>query len=77
MQWSRIDVHRRLIVGLGAQWTPSSDSATTFQLCVGNLCLTLQLRHIPHVPLQLRRFLSESNHTFVGVWDYNDQNMSR
>jgi hypothetical protein len=74
----RIDVRRRrLVVGLGVQWTPSSDSAATLQICIGNLCLVFQLHHAPRVPLYLRRFLSDSDHTFVGVWNYNDQDMLR
>jgi hypothetical protein len=69
--------HCRLVVGLGVQWTPSSDSAATLQLCIGHLCLIFQLHHSPRIPLSLRRFLCDSDHTFVGVWNHMDQDMLR
>jgi hypothetical protein len=69
--------HRRLVVGLGVQWTSSSDAAETLQLGIGHMCLVFQIHHAPRVPLALRRFLSDSDHTFVGVWNYRDQDMLR
>ncbi|XP_062151232.1 uncharacterized protein LOC133859730 [Alnus glutinosa] len=77
MYWFRIDVCRHLVVGLGLQWTSSSDSVVTLQLFIGNLCLVFQLPHAPRVPLYPRRFLSDSDHTFIGVWTHNDQDMLR
>jgi hypothetical protein len=74
----RHNVHSgRLVVGLGVQWTPSANAAETLQLCIGQLCLVFPLHYAPRVPLALRRFLSDSDHTFVGVWNYRDQDMLR
>ncbi|KAJ4836087.1 hypothetical protein Tsubulata_929654 [Turnera subulata] len=68
--------HRgRLVVGLGVQWVPSSDEAATLQLCVGSRCLIFQLLHTDTVPLCLRRFLEDPDHTFVGVWNHRDEEL--
>ena len=84
-RWLRKALHRfrhnvrhcRLVVGLGVQWSPSSNSAATLQLCMGQLCLVFQLYHAPRVPLSLRRFLADPDNTFVGVRNYSDQDMLR
>ncbi|KAL8488830.1 hypothetical protein ACS0TY_024945 [Phlomoides rotata] len=66
----------RLVVGLGVQWTHGRNAgAATLQLCVGHTCLIFQLRHADQSPAILRRFLSNSNITFVGVWNYRDADM--
>ncbi|KAF7806812.1 exonuclease mut-7-like protein [Senna tora] len=71
---------RRLIVGLGVQWTPAADvsrrdppPADTLQLCVGRRCLVLQLAHADRVPRMLREFLMDPRHTFVGFWNHMDE----
>ncbi|XP_061350307.1 uncharacterized protein LOC133295483 [Gastrolobium bilobum] len=65
----------RFVVGLGVQWTPGGRElpdppADTLQLCVGSRCLIFRLR----VPLILRKFLLNPNHTFVGFWNSLDRN---
>ncbi|CAN6926314.1 unnamed protein product [Brassica oleracea] len=72
--------HRRsrsrhpLVVGVGVQWTPRwyfsapkgyYRPADTLQLCVGTLCLIIQLSYCKRVPHILRRFLTDPNTTFV------------
>ncbi|XP_007035849.2 PREDICTED: Werner syndrome ATP-dependent helicase homolog [Theobroma cacao] len=68
-----------LVVGLGVQWTPTVSRdrapAATLQLCVGRQCLIFQLLHATHVPQALRRFLADPRATFVGVWNYHDEDM--
>ncbi|XP_040991155.1 uncharacterized protein LOC121238368 [Juglans microcarpa x Juglans regia] len=66
---------RRLVVGLGVQWNPYSASAATLQLCIGHRCLVFQLFHAPRVPRFLRLFLSNTDNTFVGVWNHRDKDM--
>ncbi|OAY56155.1 uncharacterized protein LOC110612370 [Manihot esculenta] len=63
----------RLVVGLGVQWTPPNTAADTLQLCVGSRCLIIQLSLAATVPLILRRFLLDSNTTFVGIWNGSDE----
>ncbi|KAH6779556.1 hypothetical protein C2S52_010793 [Perilla frutescens var. hirtella] len=62
----------RLTVGLDIEWRPNHsrdhhNPAATLQLCVGRCCLIYQLIHSPYFPVQLIRFLSYSNHNFVGI----------
>ncbi|KAG5105287.1 hypothetical protein JHK82_042257 [Glycine max] len=65
---------KRLVVGLGVQWTGGSDSpADTLQLCVGRRCLIFQLAHAKSVPKKLRTFLLDASHTFVGFWNHLDR----
>ncbi|XP_047173632.1 exonuclease 3'-5' domain-containing protein 2-like [Vigna umbellata] len=66
---------RRLVVGLGVQWSPggSDPPADTLQLCVGRRCLIFQLAHADRVPRNLRTFLNHRSHTFVGFWNHSDR----
>ncbi|XP_074281524.1 uncharacterized protein LOC141606335 [Silene latifolia] len=69
--------HRhRLVVGLGVQWTPSTyfynHSAATIQLCIGRQCLVFKLHRAGSCPRVLRRLLSDSRVTFVGLWNHQD-----
>ncbi|KAK7332668.1 hypothetical protein VNO80_29423 [Phaseolus coccineus] len=66
---------KRLVVGLGVQWTPggSDPSADTLQLCVGHRCLIFQLARAKSVPRKLRTFLNHSSHIFVGFWNHSDR----
>ncbi|XP_073151085.1 3'-5' exonuclease-like [Henckelia pumila] len=62
----------QLIVGLDVEWRPSytrgiQNPPATLQLCVGSRCLIFQLIHSPGIPTSLAGFLSDPNHTFVGV----------
>ncbi|KAG6667957.1 hypothetical protein I3843_01G127700 [Carya illinoinensis] len=66
---------RRLVVGLGVQWNPYYASAATLQLCIGHRCLVFQLFHAPRIPSALRRFLSDTGNTFVGVCNHRDEDM--
>ncbi|KAG8372407.1 hypothetical protein BUALT_Bualt12G0063000 [Buddleja alternifolia] len=68
----------RLVVGLGVQWTPSTDPPpATLQLCVGHDCLIFQLEHTNTTPAALHRFLAEPGVTFVGIWNYRDEGLLR
>ncbi|XP_006407333.2 Werner Syndrome-like exonuclease [Eutrema salsugineum] len=84
---SRSRSRRPLLVGVGVYWTPAgyhSDSddsppasnyyppAETLQLCVGKRCIIIQLSYCNRVPLALRRFLTNPQTTFVGVWNPQD-----
>ncbi|MCL7040652.1 hypothetical protein MKW94_022323 [Papaver nudicaule] len=60
------------IVGLVVQWTPSTNEASTLQLCFGTHCLVIQLSHTPSIPDVLRRFLLDENVRFVGIWNRSD-----
>ncbi|XP_033148411.1 uncharacterized protein LOC103845545 [Brassica rapa] len=79
--------HRRsrsrhpLVVGVGVQWTPPwyfsapkgyYRPADTLQLCVGTLCLIIQLSYCKRVPTILRRFLTNPETTFVGIRNSQD-----
>ncbi|KAK7329584.1 hypothetical protein VNO77_23754 [Canavalia gladiata] len=67
-----------LVVGLGVQWTNSTDGnpvADTVNLCVGDRCLIFQISRAGSVPLSLRRFLVDPRCTFVGFWNRHDRNM--
>ncbi|KAI3940530.1 hypothetical protein MKW98_024937 [Papaver atlanticum] len=70
--------NRTLVVGLGVQWLPSycgsDDPVETLQKCVGTRCLLIQLFHTPYVSTILRIFLCNEKITFVGIWNYIDQN---
>ncbi|MCL7051292.1 hypothetical protein MKW94_012939 [Papaver nudicaule] len=69
--------HRyNLVVGVGVQCSTNSsdDPAETLQICIGTRCLIIQLSHTPYVPQILRRFLCNVNITFVGIWNYSDNN---
>ncbi|KAK7329581.1 hypothetical protein VNO77_23751 [Canavalia gladiata] len=71
---------RTLIVGLAIQWTPPAGghaSADTVQLCVGDRCLIFQITRADRVPLNLRRFLRNPEHTFVGMWNRFDRRKLR
>ncbi|KAG8372183.1 hypothetical protein BUALT_Bualt12G0039900 [Buddleja alternifolia] len=61
----------RLIVGFDIKWNPSysghRNPVTTLHLSVGRRCLIYQLIHSPYIPDSLTNFLSDQNHTFVGV----------
>ncbi|XP_027353232.1 Werner Syndrome-like exonuclease [Abrus precatorius] len=67
--------HRRrrsLIVGLDVEWRPNThrnmnNPVATLQLCVGCRCVVFQILHAPFIPRSLISFLSDANHTFVGV----------
>lgn len=66
----------RLVVGLGVQWTPGTNTgAAAIQICVGHNCLIFQLQHADQSPAILRRFLSNPDITFVGVWNNRDAAM--
>ncbi|KAG8372184.1 hypothetical protein BUALT_Bualt12G0040000 [Buddleja alternifolia] len=62
---------RRLIVGFDIKWSPSysrhRNPVATLHLSVGRRCLIYQLLHSPYIPDSLINFLSDQNHTFVGV----------
>ncbi|XP_019174200.1 PREDICTED: Werner syndrome ATP-dependent helicase homolog [Ipomoea nil] len=58
---------RKLIVGLGVQWTPIYNPAATLQLAVGRECLIFQLAHAARAPRALRRLLEDPDITRVGV----------
>lgn len=61
------------VVGMGVQWRPSgNDYAATLQICIGRLCLIIQLFRTDTVPNILRRFLLDESYTFVGFWNYCD-----
>lgn len=64
--------HRRhLIVGLDVEWRPSinriQNPVATLQLCVDRRCLMYQLIYSSYIPHHLVEFLSNQDHTFVGV----------
>ncbi|XP_061350391.1 uncharacterized protein LOC133295563 [Gastrolobium bilobum] len=65
----------RLVVGLGVQWTPGEKDppVDTLQICIGSRCLIFQLGHAYRVPMILRNFLLNRNHTFVGFWNHSDR----
>ncbi|XXG79602.1 hypothetical protein AAC387_Pa09g0637 [Persea americana] len=68
-----------LIVGLDAEWRPSSygysrGPVATLQLCVGMRCLIFQLLHADFIPESLTIFLANPNFTFVGVGVREDAN---
>ncbi|KAF9594355.1 hypothetical protein IFM89_030484 [Coptis chinensis] len=75
--WYHYSAYRtQLIVGLGVQWNPDSDNnnpADTLQLCVGSRCLIIQLSQTDYVPELLRRFLGDTDTTFVGIWNHSDE----
>jgi len=64
-----------LVVGLGVHWTPGPNDppVDTLQLCVGRRCLIFQLAHANRVPSNLRTFLNNPNHNFVGFWNHSDR----
>ncbi|XP_027932930.1 Werner Syndrome-like exonuclease [Vigna unguiculata] len=64
-----------LVVGLGVHWTPGPNNppVDTLQLCVGRRCLIFQLAHANRVPSNLRTFLNNPNHNFVGFWNHSDR----
>ncbi|XP_058076687.1 uncharacterized protein LOC131225224 [Magnolia sinica] len=67
----------KLVVGLGVQWRPVGryrnwSRAATLQLCVGHRCLIFQLVYVHSVPQALRKFLANTNITFVGIWNNLD-----
>jgi len=64
-----------LVAGLGVQWTPNGrySPPDTLQLCVGHRCLIFQLAHANYIPRNLRNFLQNPNHTFVGFWNHSDR----
>ncbi|KAL2921108.1 Exonuclease 3'-5' domain-containing protein 2 [Bienertia sinuspersici] len=65
--------HRHhLLVGLGVQWTPHNNPASTIQLCIGHHCLIFHLHHSQSSPLILRRILLDPSITFVGLWCHSD-----
>ncbi|PIN20539.1 DNA helicase [Handroanthus impetiginosus] len=71
-----LSLGRRLVVGLGVQWSPGGSSpAATLQLCVHNHCLIFQLLHATSYPAELRHFLSDPNVIFVGFWNYRDTDL--
>ncbi|XP_028765124.1 Werner Syndrome-like exonuclease [Neltuma alba] len=67
---------RHTVVGLDTEWMLREVSLTMkaaiLQLCVENTCLILQLFCLDDVPENLRKFLTDSNFTFVGVQVKND-----
>ncbi|GAU50477.1 hypothetical protein TSUD_409620 [Trifolium subterraneum] len=67
----------RLIVGLGVNWTPGAGihdpPADTLQICIGRRCLIFQLTHATFVPKNLRDFLKNPDHIFVGFWNNSDR----
>lgn len=76
-------IHRcrlnHLIVGLDAEWRPSSYGCSrgpvaTLQLCVGMRCLIFQLLYADFIPESLAIFLRNPNFTFVGVGVREDAN---
>ncbi|ESW19376.1 hypothetical protein PHAVU_006G119500 [Phaseolus vulgaris] len=66
---------KRLVVGLGVQWTPggSDPPADILQLCVGRRCLIFQLARAKSVPRKLHTFLNHSSNIFVGFWNHSDR----
>ncbi|XP_040996083.1 Werner syndrome ATP-dependent helicase-like [Juglans microcarpa x Juglans regia] len=71
----RIHGDRKLVVGLGVQWSPYYNCAAILQLCVGHRCLVFQLQQANMVMLPLRRFLSNHSNTFVGFFKYKKRRM--
>ncbi|XP_054804757.1 3'-5' exonuclease-like [Prosopis cineraria] len=67
---------RPTVVGLDTEWMPhettSKMKAAVLQLCVENTCLILQMFYLDDVPENLKKFLVDSNFTFVGVQVKND-----
>ncbi|KAG6675251.1 hypothetical protein I3842_15G092800 [Carya illinoinensis] len=71
----RIHGDRKLVVGLGVQWSPYHSCAAILQPCVGTRCLVFQLQQANFVIRTLRRFLSNPNNTFVGFFKYKKRRM--
>uniref|UniRef100_A0A0D9WUR9 3'-5' exonuclease domain-containing protein n=1 Tax=Leersia perrieri TaxID=77586 RepID=A0A0D9WUR9_9ORYZ len=81
-RWLHRRHHRRLIVGLGVQWTPHTrrrgphlPPPATIQLCVGHRCLVFQLSQANSIPNAIRRFLADPRVTFVGSGNSHDRRM--
>nr|AFK44726.1 unknown [Lotus japonicus] len=60
------------IVGLDIEWRPNTQAfknnpVALLQLCVDHRCLVFQIIHAPSIPDSLSSFLSNPQHTFVGV----------
>ncbi|KAI4300932.1 hypothetical protein L6164_034258 [Bauhinia variegata] len=65
------------IVGLDIEWRPSfsrnvQNKVATLQLCVGRLCLIVQLIHTSYIPRSLSNFLGDASYTFAGVGIQSD-----
>ncbi|KAK7332667.1 hypothetical protein VNO80_29422 [Phaseolus coccineus] len=76
LYFSRHFVHlKRLVVGLGVQWTGANihSPGHILQLCIGRRCLIFQLARATAVPQKLRTFLLNPLHTFVGLWNIWDR----
>ncbi|KAL4383831.1 hypothetical protein GQ457_15G020960 [Hibiscus cannabinus] len=66
------DRQEAVIAGLNCKWrshpiTSMSSKIATLQLCVGTMCLVIQLLHLDHMPQSLRSFLTDSRVVFVGI----------
>ncbi|GFP94659.1 werner syndrome-like exonuclease [Phtheirospermum japonicum] len=70
----------RLIVGLDVECRPNfrkggHQPVATLQLSVGKYCLVFQILRSRRIPNELKEFLGDPNHTFVGVGVQNDVKM--
>ncbi|KAI3667389.1 hypothetical protein L6452_42447 [Arctium lappa] len=64
--------HRRPVVGLDVEWTPSflpaiENRVAIIQLCFSNRCLIFQIIHAHYIPRSLFDFLNNPSYTFTGV----------
>jgi hypothetical protein len=64
---------KTLIVGLDTEWFESDrKKIALIQICVGKKCLLFKVGHAGIIPDDLKSFLADENHVFVGVAIAND-----